>query len=113
PADLEPVGVRNEWAVSLMRYAHPRLCGEECVDLAPVVVDGRARQPAATDNSAAHPVVRDPLVDAVAAPRVAHERRPLLRLLEARPLVVVPIRNVVVVVHEPQVTSVGGADRFK
>src|ERR1022692_106814 len=96
-----------------MRDAHPRLCRKEGVDLTPVVVDRSARQSAATDNLAAHAVVRDPLVDAVEAPRVAHELRPLLRLPEARLLVVVPIRHLVVVMDKPQVRSVGGADRLK
>ena len=95
-----------------MRDAHPRLRRKECVDLTPVVVDRRARQSAATDKLTAHAVVRDPLVDAVEAPRVAHERRPLLRLFQARLLVAVPIRHLVVM-HKPQVRSVGGADRLK
>ncbi|MBA3278046.1 MAG: hypothetical protein H0U22_04865 [Geodermatophilaceae bacterium] len=87
-------------------------CRKECVDLTPVVVDRSARQPAATGNLAADAVVRDPLVDAVKAPRVAHELRPLPRLLEAR-LVVVPVRHLVVVMDKPQISSVGRADRFK
>src|SRR5215467_1922738 len=96
-----------------MRDANPRLCRKECVDLTPVVVDRRARQSAATDNLAANAVVRDPLVDAVETPRVAHEPRPLLHLLEARLLVAVPGPYLVVVMHKPQVSSVGRADRFK
>ena len=95
-----------------MRDAHPRLCRKECVDLTPVIVDRRARQSAATNNLAVHAVVRDPLVDTVEAPRVAHELRPLLCLLEAW-FLAVPIRHLVVVMHQPQVRSVGGADRLK
>jgi hypothetical protein len=113
PSDLEPVRVREEWTVNLVRGAHPGLCRKQRVDLTPVVVDRRARQPAATDNLPAHAVVGNPLVDAVQAPRVAHEPRPLLRLLKARLLVAVPIRHLVVVMHEPQVSSVTGADRLK
>ena len=57
--------------------------------------------------------LRDPIVGTVDAPRFAHELRPPPRLLKAQLLVVVPIRHLVVVVHKPQVMSVGGARRFK
>ena len=79
PADLEPVRVRRERPVDLVRHSHPRLGREQRVDLTPVVVDRSPRQPPATDDLAARAVVRDPFVDAVEPPRVAHELRPAAR----------------------------------
>jgi hypothetical protein len=113
PSDLKPVRVRNERVTNLMHGAHPRLCRKEPVDLTPVVIDLRTRQTAAADNLATPAVVRDPLVDAMEAPRVAHELGPLLRLLEARLLIPVPRPHLVITVHTPQIMSVGGSGRFK
>jgi hypothetical protein len=113
PSDLEPVRMCHEWAANLMRDAHPRLGREERVDLTPVVINWCTGQSAAANNFAALAVVRDPLVDTVEAPRVTHECRPLLYLLQARLLFAVPVRHLVLAMHEPQVGSFAGADRFK
>ena len=42
----------EERAAALVGDAHPWFLGKERIDLTPVVVDGRARQSAATDNLA-------------------------------------------------------------
>ena len=107
PADLEPMRMRSEREVDVVRHSHPRLGREECVDLTPVVVNRSARQAAATDDLAARAVVGDPFVDAVEPPRVAHELGPLLGLFSTRLPAVIPAGHRFVVVHEPQVTSVG------